>query len=133
MHLSSLVPCSRYIAGVSVLNANWTSVPPRNWLRFRTSNDPRAPPSNFKYDLIGRTIRFSWQHNCQLKGTQPSQYLFRINNLSQNTNETHEIDGLNFVYRMARGAEYSFEVSTPHPQAVPAIQHIVAPPNRIRN
>lgn len=127
--LLNLDPCSRYIAGVSLLDANWTHDIPEIWLRFKSPNDLKSPPINLSYSTIGKTIRLTWDHRCILKYTQPSQYVVKINDLTQKVSETKTVDGLSFVYRMKEGSEYSFEVSTTHPDAISAILSVEAPKN----
>lgn len=123
-----LEPCRRYIAGVSVLESDLVSSPmPQNWLRFRTPYNPKAPPANPFHISVGRTIRFTWEHDCLLKDQQPTHYLFKIYDLTMKSNETVEINGMSYEYRMAKGAKYRFELSTSYPQALPVVWNVTAP------
>lgn len=131
-----LEPCRRYIAGVSLLDDDWKSTRPRNWFRFRTPYDPRAEPLNAKYQMVGRRVRISWQHNCRLAKQQPPHYVLRVTDLFTNrpfganndNTEVIEVHGLNYEYRMAKGTQYIFEVATSHPDAIPTVWTITAPP-----
>lgn len=123
----SLEPCRRYIAGVSLLDSsNLTSTRPTNWFRFQTPYDPRAPPSNVKHQTIGRQIRISWEHSCQLANQQPSHYILKIFDTSvwNATEIVKEVKGLSYEYRMERGGRYTFSLLTPHANAVPVAWNV---------
>lgn len=121
----ALLPCHKYIAGVSVLDAEWNIEKPTNWLRIKTSYDNLAPPLNAQVKIFGKHIRFSWEHSCNL--ATPMQYLFKIIDLALNESKIIEISGLSYEFQMAMGAKYTFSVSTPYADAIPVIWHHTAP------
>lgn len=115
------------MAGVKVIDASDESESPTTWLRIRTPYNRTAPPLNAKYELTGKRINFTWQHNCQLKGEQPPYYLFTINDRTLNHSITTQINALSFDFQMAKGGEYSFSLSLPHRKAIPIVWNVKAP------
>lgn len=121
-----LEPCHRYIVAVSLLNETGSSLQPLNWLRVKPLNT--APPANPIESVIGSQVRLSWEHSCHLKDQQPAHYLVKIYDFALNHSATTQVSGLQFDFRMAKGAQYRFEVAAPIANAIPMVWDIIAMP-----
>lgn len=122
-----LLPCQKYIVGVSVLDEKWNVQKPTNWLRIQTAYDKRAAPAKPQSITFGRHIRFTWSHSCLTKGQHPSNYTFKITDLVLNKTEVFVVDGLSYEFRMVMGATYKASVAAPYDRAIPLEWSFAAP------
>lgn len=118
------------MVGVRAINANESSKLPPNWLRIKTSYDPKKAPSNPQANHIHeKVIFFSWEHSCHFSVEHPPYYVFRIHDLTMDVIEEKHLDRLWYRFdNIPTGAEYNISVSTPAIGAEAFVWHHQAPP-----